>query len=77
VARQTAEIVATGVSEAVFNAHAHSYRKLTRVGVDTKKDWSAPNWVDITGDGDTHAPGTTDIEAAGVTVATEPTSTPV
>lgn len=74
--RQTEEIVA-GVSQATFDAHTHNYRKLTRIGVDIKKDWSAPTWVDIVGGSDNHASGNTDIEAAGVTVATLPTSTPI
>lgn len=66
-----------GVSQSVFDAHTHNYRKITRVGVDIKKDWPAPTWVDIVEDSDSHASGNTDIEAAGVTVATQPTSVPV
>ena len=57
--------------------HKHNYRKVTRVGVDIKKDWPSPVWVDIVDDSDNHANGNTDIEAAGLSVATAETSTPV
>ena len=57
--------------------HTHNYRKITRIGVDIKKDWSSPAWQDIADNQDNVAPGSTDIEAAGVTVATAETGTPV
>ena len=56
--------------------HTHNYRKLTRLGVDTKKDWSNPVWQDIVDDSDNVAAGATDIEAAGLTVSTVATETP-
>lgn len=56
--------------------HTHNYRKITRLGVDIKKDWSSPAWQDIVDNQDNVALGSTDIEAAGVTVATEATGTP-
>lgn len=65
-----------GVSQSAFDSHTHNYRKVTRVGADIKKDWSNPTWVDLVDDADTHAAGSTDIEAAGITVATQPTSAP-
>ena len=57
--------------------HTHNYRKITRIGVDIKKDWSSPAWFDVVDDTDTAALGSTDIEAAGLTVATAQTGTPV
>ena len=53
--------------------HTHSYRKITRIGVDTNKNWNAPDWVDLVDDADNHVSGSTDIEATGITVATEQT----
>ena len=57
-------------------AHTHSYRKVTRIGGDSDDKWNSPTWVDIVDDADTHASESVDLEAVGVTVATEPTSTP-
>ena len=69
----------SGVSQVVFDAHTHSYRKITRVGTDDKNDWSSPVWVDIVDDTDNKAVenGSLDAAGAGITVATQPTSTPV
>lgn len=76
MARETIEYP-TGVSQDEFDAHTHNYRKLTRVGVDTKKGWTSPNWEDVVDGGDTHVAGNTDIEAAGITVTTSPTGPPI
>jgi len=65
-----------GVSQATFDAHTHNYRKPTQISVDIKKDWSSPTIVDIVDNALTHADGSTDIEATGITVSTQPTSTP-
>jgi len=75
MARQVAEI--TGVSEAVFNAHAHNYRKITMIGVDDDDKYLTPDKEIIVDDAETVASTNVDAEAVGVTVATEPTSTPV
>lgn len=56
--------------------HTHSYRKLTRIGVDDDDKWGSPVWVDVVDDADTVADTPVDLEAAGVTVATAETSTP-
>ncbi len=65
------------MSEAAFNAHAHNYRKITQVGGDSSDKWMSPTLVDVADDTTTHAAEPADLEAVGVTVATEPTSTPV
>lgn len=67
------------VTPAVFGAHKHNYREITRMGVDADDKWNTPQWVNITGDGDFHVSDVpaSDLEAAGVTVATAPTSPPV
>ena len=76
MARQTAEIA--GISEAVFSAHAHSYRKITQLLVDSVDTWGTPQPVDVVDDDTVHQQDLgQDLEAVGVTVATEPTSTPV
>ena len=68
---------AGGVSQAEFDAHTHNYRKLTRIGVDASDTWTSPTWTVIADDSDNHASEYGDLEAAGVTVETSPTSTPV
>lgn len=77
MARQTEEIVASGVSQATFDAHAHNYRKLTGIGVDDDDKYNSPDKMDIVDDAETVAATSVDAEAVGVTVATLPTSTPV
>jgi len=53
VARQTVEIVATGVSQAVFDAHAHNYRKITWIGVDDNDKYLTPDKMEIVDDAET------------------------
>ena len=67
---------AGGVSQATFDIHTHSYRKLTRIGVDAADQWNTPQWTDIVDDSDNYASEAQDLEAAGVTVATDSTGTP-
>ena len=68
-----------GVSQEVFDTHAHNYRKITRIGSDSDDAWNSPKWTNVSGDGDFNSKegGTADLEAVGITVATEPTSAPV
>ena len=68
---------AGGVSQATFDEHTHNYRKITRIGVDDDDKFLSPTWTDIVDDSDNIADSSVDLEAAGVTVATSPTSTPV
>ncbi len=75
MAKQTEE-VASGVSHAVFDAHTHSYRKLTEIGVDINKNYGSPTRASVTDDTETSVDDGNDAEAIGVTVATSPTSTP-
>ena len=65
------------LDKATFDAHAHNYRRLTRIGADADDKWGSPTWADIVDDADTHASENVDLEACGVTVSTSPTSTPV
>ena len=67
---------AGGVSQATFDAHTHSYRKLTRIGGDSYDQWSSPTWANVVDDADTHMSENVDLEAVGVTVATSSTGTP-
>ncbi len=66
-----------GVPQLVFDAHAHNYRKVTQLGVDSAKTYASPARVGIVDDSEVNIADNTDLEAVGVTVATEPTSTPV
>ena len=56
--------------------HTHNYRKITRIGVDENKNWTSPNWEDLTDDGDTICSANNDMEAAALTTVTSATSTP-
>jgi len=67
---------AEGVSQADFDAHTHNYRKITQLGIDTNKNYPAPTKVVIDDDTETFVTDGNDAEAIGVTVATEPTTTP-
>jgi len=76
MARQTEEIVASGVSQAVFDAHTHNYRQITGIGVDDDDKYLTPDKMDIVDDAETVAASNVDAEAVGITVATAPTSVP-
>ncbi len=65
------------IVKAKFDAHTHNYRKITKIGVDADDKWASPTWADVIDDTQTHASESVDLEAAGVEVATSPTSTPV
>ena len=52
---------AGGVSQATFDAHTHSYRKITRIGGDNDDKWASPSWADIVDDADTHAAESVDL----------------
>jgi len=73
---QSFQIVPDGVTQAQFAGHTHNYRKITRLGVDTKKDWTMPAWSTVGDDQDSVAAAVTDIEAAGLTAATSATGIP-
>jgi len=75
MAKQTEE-VASGVSQAIFDAHTHDYRKITQIGADSDDKWGSPTLVDIIDDDTTEAHEAVDLEAVGITVATQPTEIP-
>ncbi len=77
MARQVAEI--SGVSEAVFSAHKHNYRKPIQLGVSNDEDYDPAYRFDVVDDSEVvaYAGSNLDLEAIGLTVATEPTTTPV
>jgi len=75
MAKQTEE-VAAGVSQVTFDAHTHSYRKLTQVGADSTKTYATPDRTDVVDDSEVFAADNTDMEAVGVTVSTQPTGVP-
>ena len=76
MAKQTEEVVASGVSQAVFDAHTHNYRKLTVIGADDDDKFLSPTREPIVDDAETVAATSVDMEAVGITVATEPTEVP-
>lgn len=67
---------AGGVSQSEFDAHTHAYRKITRVGADDDDKFLSPSWENIVDDTDTIASTSVDMEAVGITVATEQTEVP-
>ena len=67
---------AGGVSQAEFDVHTHSYRKITRIGADDRDQFDSPAWSNVTDDADTIAKQSSDLEAVAVTVATESTGEP-
>lgn len=71
------DYLADGVPQTTFDVHAHNYRKITQIGGDADDKWASPTLVDVVDDATTHAKESVDLEAVGVTVSTEPTSTPV
>lgn len=73
----TKDYLADGVPQATFDAHTHNYRKITMVGVDDDDKYLSPDKETIVDDAETVAATNVDAEAVGITVATEPTSTPV
>ncbi len=68
-----------GVSVASFDAHVHNYRKAVELAVSKDHTYDPVDRFPIGDDGETVAfsGNNLDIEAVGVTVDTQPTSTPV
>jgi len=68
-----------GVGQATFDGHAHNYRKLTDVACSKDHLYTEVDRFVVADDAETVAlsGNNVDLEAVGVTVATEPTSTPV
>lgn len=67
------------VTRATFDAHAHNYRKHTEIAVSRDHLYTSVERFPIGDDKETVAfsGNNIDVEAVGVTVATQPTSTPV
>jgi len=71
------DYLADGVPQGTFDVHTHNYRKVTWIGVDDDDKWATPDKAEIVDDAETVAATAVDAEAVGITVSTEPTSTPV
>jgi len=70
------DYLSEGVSQATFSAHTHNYRKLTQIATDISKNWVGPTYTDVLDDQEVTNTDGADIEAIGVTVATQPTGVP-
>ena len=68
--------ITTGVSQAVFDAHTHNYRKIIMLGVDQSGSWANPSNVEIIDDSGVYVSDGTDLEAVGISVSTQPTGAP-
>ncbi len=79
MAREVTEFVASGVSQAAFDVHAHNYRKPTELACSVDHLYTTVLRYAITDDAETVAivGNNADLEAVGVTVSTEPTTAPV
>ncbi len=79
MAREVIEVVATGVGQATFDGHTHNYRKQTELACSVDHLYNTVLRYPVTDDTETVAivGNHADLEAVGVTVATQPTSTPV
>lgn len=69
---------AGGVSQATFDTHTHGYRKMTQIGVSRDHLYSPVDRFDIVDDAEVVAfsGNNLDLEAVGITVATDQTETP-
>jgi len=65
-----------GVSQSEFDAHTHTYRKVTQIAADISKNWVIPTRTDVIDDTETWVTDDNDLEAIGITVATSSTGTP-
>ena len=78
MARETIE-VSTAVDQSTFDGHTHNYRKPTEIAVSVDHLYATVLRYPVTDDAETVAivGNNSDLEAVGVTVSTQPTSTPV
>jgi hypothetical protein len=69
---------AGGVSQAEFDSHTHSYRKLTQIGVSRDHLYTPVERFDIVDDSEVvgFSGNNLDLEAIGVTVSTDATGVP-
>ena len=70
------DYLSEGVSQSVFDAHTHNYRKLTQIAADVSKNWVGPTQETVLDDQEVYVTDGSDAEAFGVTVATQPTGVP-
>ena len=71
------DYLADGVSQGIFDAHTHNYRKLTQIGVDGVGIYTSPVRTNIADDSEVTATDSNKVNVVGVTVSTQPTSAPV
>ena len=79
MAREVIEVVATGVGQATFDGHTHDYRKMTEIACSRDHLYTTVDRFPVSDDTETVAlsGNNVDLEAVGVTMDTQPTSTPV
>lgn len=68
--------LADGVPQATFDTHRHNYRKFTEVGVDGVGNYGSPVRTSIVDDSEVNLTDSNKVAAIGITVSTQPTSTP-
>ncbi len=76
MAREVTEFPTGGVSQTVYDAHTHNYRKFTRVGVDGAGTYGSPVRTDILDDAEVNLTDSNKVAAVGITVSTQPTEAP-
>lgn len=79
IAKDYLDPEAGGISQATFDAHKHNYRKPTQIGISVDHLYDPVLRYDVVDDAEVVAfiGNHADAEAIGLTVATQPTSTPV
>ncbi len=76
MAREVTEFPTGGVSQGVYDAHTHNYRKITQLGVDGNDEFLNPQRIAIADDSEVNITDSGKVAAVGVTVSTQPTETP-
>ena len=78
MAREVTEFDASGVSQTIFDAHTHNYRKIGELAVDKDHLYTDVQRYVVTDDAETVAivGNNADLEAVGITVVTQATETP-
>lgn len=77
MAREVTEFTGGGgVSQGVYDAHTHNYRKFMQVGVDGVGGYTNPVRTDIVDDSEVNLTDSNKVAAVGITVSTQATEVP-
>ncbi len=77
MAIQEMQLDPNGVDGATFDAHTHNYRKMTQLGVDGVGSYASPVRTNVVDNSEVNLTDSNKVSAVGITVSTQPTSTPI